>query len=157
MKIIEKRENGTTRVATLNEEPSKTQQQFKEDCDVNFIVKKFMRTGQLTHLAKQQGYYADMSEYPDLATAMQSLSEAQSAFDALPADLRRRFGNSPVEMVKFLQDPNNVEESIKLGLRNAPAKSQEKQKPGIDNVDPEPPVGEKTRSKKPTKETPKDE
>ena len=38
-----------------------TDQQFKDDCDVNFIVDKFTKTGHLTHLAKFQGMYADVS------------------------------------------------------------------------------------------------
>ena len=58
MKVIEKRKNGSIRVYTVNNEPSMTDQQFKDDCDVNFIVNKFTKTGHLTHLAKFQGMYA---------------------------------------------------------------------------------------------------
>ena len=38
-----------------------TDQQFKDDCDVNFIVNKFTKTGHLTHLAKFQGMYAEVA------------------------------------------------------------------------------------------------
>ena len=71
MKVIEKRKNGSIRVYTVNNEPSMTDQQFKDDCDVNFNVNKFTKTGHLTHLAKFQGMYADVSAIPDLAEAMQ--------------------------------------------------------------------------------------
>lgn len=125
MKVIEKRKNGSIRVYTVNNEPSMTDQQFKDDCDVNFIVDKFTKTGNLTHLAKFQGMYADVSEIPDLAQAMQIVSTAQTAFDTLPAELRSRFGNSPVNMVEFLNDINNKDEAIKLGLIPQPQNEQQ--------------------------------
>lgn len=124
MKVIEKRKNGSIRVYTVNNEPSMTDQQFKDDCDVNFIVNKFTKTGHLTHLAKFQGMYADVSAIPDLAEAMQIVSTAQTAFDTLPAELRSRFGNSPVNMVEFVNDVNNKDEAIKLGLIPQPQKEQ---------------------------------
>lgn len=117
VKIITTRPNGSKRVQTVNDEPSKTDQQFKDDCDVNFIIDKFTRTGQLTHVNKLQGQYADVSEMPDLPLAMETVTKAQQTFDDLPAELRRRFGNSPVEMFRFLQDPKNDEEAIRLGLK----------------------------------------
>lgn len=125
MKKIELRPNGTKRVYTVNNEPSMTDQQFKDDCDVNFIVDKFTKTGNLTHLAKFQGMYADVSEIPDLPQAMQIVSTAQTAFDTLPAELRSRFGNSPVNMVEFINNESNRDEAIKLGL--IPPKEQLKQ------------------------------
>lgn len=129
MKIIETRPNGTKRVYTKNDQPSKTDQSFKMDCDVNFIVNKFTKTGQITHLAKNQGQYADVSEIPDLAGALATVTHAQLTFDSLPAELRVRFGNSPVEMVNFLKDPANLEESIKLGLRDKKPVGPEAQPP----------------------------
>lgn len=136
MKIIEKRKNGTTRVATLNEHPSKTDQSQKQDCDVNYIVAKYRKTGQITHLAKRRGYYADVSTIPDLTEALSIVSTASDAFNALPSQLRKRFGNDPQEMIAFLQDPSNLEESIKLGLRNAPPKVQEElPTPDRENLD----------------------
>ena len=133
MKVIELRSNGTKRVYTVNNEPSMTDQQFKDDCDVNFIVDKFTKTGHLTHLAKFQGMYADVSEIPDLAEAIQTVTIAQTAFDALPAELRSRFGNSPVNMVEFINDVNNKEEAIKLGLIPQSQKEQQQDTKTDDN------------------------
>lgn len=118
---IKLRENsrvkGAKRVTFYTDGPSDTDQSFKDDCDVNVIIDKFTKTGHLTHLAKHQGFYQDVSEYRDLAESMQVVTEAQAAFDALPAELRSRFSNSPVQMVNFLDDPRNDQEAIALGLK----------------------------------------
>lgn len=117
MKQVEIRQNGTKRVYTVNTEADMADQSFKMDCDVNFIVQKYLKTGQITHLAKNVGKYMDVSEIPDLQTALTTVQKAQEAFDSLPAELRARFANSPVEMVNWLQDPQNDEEAIRLGLK----------------------------------------
>ena len=117
MKVISKRPDGSVRVVTQNDGPSKTDQSFRDDCDVNTIMRRYKKTGQISHLAKSQGVFGDFSNVPDLQDALQTVTEAQAIFDQFPADLRRRFGNSPVEFYRFMEDPANVDESIKLGLR----------------------------------------
>lgn len=106
----------TKKVFTINEEVDKADQSFKKECDVNEIIRKFTKTGQVTHLRGTQGVYADVSQVPDLHTAMITVTQAQQAFDALPSDIRKRFANSPTEMIEFLKDPKNEREAIKLGL-----------------------------------------
>lgn len=41
----------------------------------------------------------------------------------LPATLRREFDNDPVKLLAFLQDENNRDRAIQLGLVNAPVQS----------------------------------
>lgn len=90
---------------------------MKKDCDVNFIVQKFMKTGQMSHLNQNQGSYADVTGIKDLLDSMSTVTRAQQTFNSLPAVLRKRFGNSPVEFVNFLDDPKNDAEAVKLGLK----------------------------------------
>lgn len=118
--MITKRPDGSKRVYTVNDIPTKTDQSFKKDCDVNHIMKKYIKTGQVSHLAKKQGYFADVSQIPDLLTATQNIQTAQELFAELPSDVRLRFKNNPTELYNFLLDPSNKEESIKLGLREKP-------------------------------------
>lgn len=124
MKVIETRKNGSKRVYTkftedeiLHQKVKMADQSFKEECDVNVILSRYMKTGQLIHVNTRTGVYADVSEIPDLMGAMTQVQHAQQAFDDLPAEIRKRFNNSPVEMINFLQDPRNDEEAIKLGLK----------------------------------------
>lgn len=114
--VVTKRKNGSVRVQYFSEAPSKTDQSFKQDCDVNNIMARFIKTGQVNHLAKGTAAYHDVSEVPDLDEALNIVAKAQEAFDALPATVRRRFGNSPTEMVNFLVDPKNAQEAHNLGL-----------------------------------------
>ena len=80
MKKIELRPNGTKLVHTVNELPPETDQSFGKECDINHIVKKFIKTGQITHLARRQGFYGDQSQIPDFQTAMDTVTKAQQTF-----------------------------------------------------------------------------
>jgi len=117
MKKVEIRPNGTRRVYIVNEDPSMTDQSQHAQTDVNNIMAKYKKTGQITHLAKVQGNFADLSEIQDLHTSMTQVTLAQQTFNALPAELRSRFQNSPVEMLNFLNNPQNDQEAIQLGLK----------------------------------------
>jgi len=44
------------------------------------------------------------------------VQELQGQFAGLPAKLRKRFSNNPENMLRFLEDPKNAGEAVKLGL-----------------------------------------
>lgn len=112
------------RIQTMYTKPSKTDQSQKKECDVNSIMRKFRKTGQITHLSQRQGVYADVSQIPDLMGAMEQISFVQSAFDALPSELRFKLQNKPENLVDYLNDPKNDEEAIKYGLKTRKAGQQ---------------------------------
>lgn len=116
MKQIERLENGRTRVRTINDLPSLTDQHYKDQCDVNNIIKKYKKTGQVTHLNRARGVFADLSGITDYHQMVNNIMTAQDAFGKLPAHLRSRFENDPGKLLEFLADSNNKEEAIKLGL-----------------------------------------
>lgn len=120
MKIITKRKNGSIRVQTINNDPSSADPSFAKDCDVNEIMAKFARTGEINHLSKTSGQYIDASEFGDFQEAANTVSRANSEFNALPALIRERFNQNPSELISFLQDPSNIEEAAKLGLIPVP-------------------------------------
>lgn len=115
MKIIEKRENGSIRVHTKNVLPSKTDQQFRDEVNVNNIVAKYLKTGEISHQARQAGQYFDASQVPDLYTGLVKIHKAELAFKSMPDNIRARFKNGK-ELLEFLADPGNKDEAIKLGL-----------------------------------------
>ena len=41
---------------------------------------------------------------------------AEEQFGALPANVRREFDNDPGKMLEFIQDPDNYERGVELGL-----------------------------------------
>lgn len=98
--------------------PSMTKQSFKEECDINNIVKRFELTGVIDHLNQKarEGVYTDLPDPLDFQGALELVREAQDAFNSLPADIRARFQNDPEAFLSFTSDPSNQDEMIKLGL-----------------------------------------
>lgn len=99
-------------------EPTLAQQHFKDECDVNNILRKYEATGLVTHVANGTPSYGDFSSVLEFQQAQNILIEAQDAFDALPASLRKRFDNDPAVMLEFIENPDNREEAEKFGLVN---------------------------------------
>lgn len=92
-----------------------THQSFKEECDINTIVKRFGLSGELPE-AVRMPTYADYTDVVDFHTAMNAIARAKEAFDAMPADVRSRFRNDPGAFVDFCSDERNRAEAEKLGL-----------------------------------------
>ncbi len=129
--------------------PGRTQQQFKEEVNINTIIAKYQKTGFAGHVNVQQGRYEDMSPYSGLKEAMDKVAAAKSLFSDLPPNLRNRFENNPAYMVNFLENPDNREEAIKLGI----FKNPDAPKPQPRNEAPETEVPEpvETAKSKPAK------
>lgn len=96
-------------------EPTLAQQQFADECDINTIVNKFLKTGELTadvHLPK----YGDFTGISDYQSALNAVIAADEAFLDLPANIRAEFGNDPQMLLEFLADSKNAERAAELGL-----------------------------------------
>lgn len=103
-----------------NTEPTRTQQQFKEECDINTIVERFGLTGELPENVRVP-VDGDFTGVTDYQTALNLILEAEASFMEFPANVRERFHNDPGELVSFVSDPANLEEARKLGIaRPAP-------------------------------------
>lgn len=83
--------------------------------DINQIIKRIQK-GQAPPVVGGEPFYGDVSEFGGLAEAFQKIQDANALFMSYPADVRERFENDPVKMVEFLEDPNNLEEAVKMGL-----------------------------------------
>lgn len=94
---------------------SLTQQQFAAETDINEIVRRFGLTGEMPddpHLATS----GDFTNVMDFRTAMEAIRKAEEGFMELPPDMRMRFSNDPQLLLEFLDNPNNRDEALKLGL-----------------------------------------
>lgn len=104
----------------LVKEPSMTKQSFKEECDINNIVRRFETTGILEHVnqAAAKGLYTDLPEGIDLQGSLNMIAQAEAAFMALPAAARAEFQNDPVLFVEAFNNPTEATQElfIKLGL-----------------------------------------
>lgn len=100
---------------SIDEAESVVQQQFAEECDINTIVKRFGLTGELPN-GVAMPVSGDFTGVTDFHTAMNLVRQAQEAFMELPGDIRERFANDPSKVMAFLENPENRDEAIKLGL-----------------------------------------
>lgn len=97
-----------------------TKQSFKEECDINTIMGRYMRTGELPMLNVSYPQYLDCSGM-DFENHMQFISGAQSMFNELPSDIRNRFKNDPAAFLDFCSDENNRPQLAEMGLLSADA------------------------------------
>ena len=94
---------------------SLTQQQFKEESDINTIVDRFMKSGVLpTPVNMPQ--YVDFEGIFDFQSAMNAVRAADENFMRMDSKVRARFNNSPQEFLEFFANPENTQEAIRLGL-----------------------------------------
>lgn len=109
------------RVAFVCTGKSRTRQEFKEECDINTIVKRFGVTGHVP-VTLRAPLNADFTDAMDFRQAMDAMIQARESFDELPARVRARFHNDPSEFVDFCSEQDaegkfaNAAEMEKLGL-----------------------------------------
>lgn len=144
---IRSRYNPGTRDGWQSTVPSMTQQQFRDEADINYIISMYDSTGVMPtyHGDGQpaQPMFGDFAELPDNAQDVYNqMLAAKADFDNLPLDVRKRFDYDPAAFLAFVDDPNNLDELVAMGLATKTAI----QEPTIntnnpDNNTPEPSVG----------------
>lgn len=115
--------NPPSRVPVDNFDPSLTQQHFKDECDINYIMRRYRETGFLVDPLKSataKPQFGDFSTAFDFHEAQNVIAKANEAFAALPSEVRKRFANDPGEFLAFMEDERNIDEAVKLGLVEKP-------------------------------------
>lgn len=97
------------------EDETRTQQQFKEECDINTIVERFGLTGELPNNLRVP-INAEFLDIIDYQTALNQLREADDAFMQMPANIRSQFDNDAGRFVDYCSDPANKDQLKKWGL-----------------------------------------
>jgi len=92
-----------------------TRQEFKAECDINNIMRRYARDAFLTHVSGAEPRYLDVSEVTDFRTAIEQVRAAEEYFEGLPAKVRAKFGNDPV---RYLDEAGSLsrKELMELGL-----------------------------------------
>lgn len=86
----------------------RTKQGFKDETDINMILKRAQKKGTLSHLERHGGHYADYSDVPTLLEAHSRIQEGQRVFDELPSQLRAEFGNDQFAFFEFVNKTENA-------------------------------------------------
>jgi len=97
----------------------RTQQSFKDECDINVLMKRYEKTGILPSGRDIPPQFADVTAL-DFTESMNRVAMVRGVFSQLDARTRARFENDPSQMLDFLADPANSAEAVKLGLLEVP-------------------------------------
>jgi len=89
-------------------------QSFKNDCDINVILARYMKTGVLPD-TKARAEFMDVPQITYLE-AMNIIQLGDKAFFELPSEQRDFFQNNPANFLAFTQEESNLEEMRKMGL-----------------------------------------
>lgn len=106
--------------------PSETQQQFKNECDINNILRQYDKTGLITHLNTARAHYGDFTKANEYQEALNLVMDAQDAFMEVPAKVRAQFNNDPGKFMEFVTNPKNHDQLVEMGLANPRPKTEEK-------------------------------
>lgn len=101
----------------------RTQKHFKDEVDINNILAKYRKGQVMTHVKRAQARFGDFSQYTDLASDMDKVAKAQQTFEMLPATLRNHFKNSIPGFFDFVNNPDNFEKGVELGIFERPKQS----------------------------------
>lgn len=115
---------------------SLAQQHFRDECDVNVIVDRYVKTGVIEHTAEIPPHFADVSDIPmNLFDAYNAVEAAEAAFMDLPAKLRKSLDNDPSRLSEWLSDPSNRQAAVEYGLFNSSVLSTNTVvEPNVDSV-----------------------
>lgn len=98
------------RLPTHNGSETRTKQSFKDDCDINLIVKRHASTGLWSHLANRTPLYGDFTQATELQDAIEKVNAAEDEFFVLPAAVRAACNNNPVQFYNMM----GAEEAVRL-------------------------------------------
>lgn len=95
------------------------QQQYKDECDLNWILNRLTPEDIEERRLAAQGVYADFTNVMDYGEAKMLVAQCDAAFMSLSPKIRSRFDNDPNAFIEFMEDSQNDEEAVRLGLKSA--------------------------------------
>jgi len=104
------------RVVAVNSGISRTKGSEEPQSNINRIVEKYRRDGQVPDWNRRPGRYGDFSSGAEYLEVASRVRQAQESFDALPPNIRSHFKNDPGELLAAVHDPARADECRALGL-----------------------------------------
>lgn len=127
------------RVQKTFSKPSLTKQSFANDANINVIMARWERDGLVQSANQRAPQYGDFSNVDSYKAALDGVMAANGDFLQLSAEIRARFDNEPVQLLEFLDNPDNLDEARELGIVAALPPEPEAV---VENTGGDPPVDE---------------
>lgn len=96
-------------------EERRTKDAFQEECDINVIVDRWLKTG-VDPRDPGHANFGDFTFVPTYQEAFDQVVRAGRAFQRLPLDIRKFFNHDADALLRFIDDPANHDEAVKMGL-----------------------------------------
>lgn len=106
----------TLETAVHCQDETKTKQSMAEECDINVIWSRYVKTGELPLNNRKAPMYGDFTNIPTYQDALEAVREAGATFNMMPAEVRARFQNDPAEFVEYCSNEANREQLKLWGL-----------------------------------------
>lgn len=94
--------------------PSKTEQCYKDECNIDFIISNFVRTGQDPTQGKQMSY-VDCTQVKDFQAAQELVAATKSMFYSLPSQVRDEF-KTVDNYLEYVSNPKNLKDCYERNL-----------------------------------------
>lgn len=98
------------------ESESKVQQQFRDQCATDAIIKKYNMMGVNPFISAAEPQYLDTTQVPSFVAAMDSQIRVKSYFENLPSDVRLQFNNSPEQFSQIVLSGEHNDMLRDLGI-----------------------------------------
>lgn len=95
----------------------RTEQNHKDEVNINNIIRRH-GIDLIQQVATMQAPAMQWDDVTgnDFQEAMFKVTKAQQTFDQLPSDIRKKFDNNPAVFLDYVQNPDNVDSMIDMGL-----------------------------------------
>lgn len=100
----------------FSKDKTKVQQQHKDETDINHMVRRFHKAGVSPQGLDPNAQYLDNTRIGDYTEMLNQVTHINQQFNKLPSKFRTQFENQPAKMLKYLNDPENLEEAFESGL-----------------------------------------
>ena len=115
VKMSVREDTGRLRVSLRCPKGTRTKQEFKKECDVNNIVKRYGIDRLRAHAEAFGAKYGVMSN-DQYQHSLMVIREAETLFNELPSKLRQKFGGDPGKFIEFMENDENRQEAKELGI-----------------------------------------
>ena len=97
--------------------PSRTQQQFKQECEIDEILKRHnLGIYGMQSASVKEPLFIDCSDLPDYQSSQNNICRATEYFNGLPSGIRSQFNNNLAEFLACFDGKGNREKLEALGI-----------------------------------------